>query len=97
MRVVAQRKADTMINVLVWLIFGLLVGGLASRLPQSISPTTIVVNSIAGVMGGVVGGIVFLIFDTTPLETLSRGGIVCALVGAMLMIMLVRMMFWRPI
>jgi uncharacterized membrane protein YeaQ/YmgE (transglycosylase-associated protein family) len=86
-----------MINVLVWLLFGLLAGALASRLTQMISPTTIVLNSIAGTMGAVVGGIIFLIFDTTPLDTLSRGGIVCALIGAMLVIVLVRIMFRRPI
>ncbi|HET9222674.1 MAG TPA: hypothetical protein VFO07_09230, partial [Roseiflexaceae bacterium] len=86
-----------MINVLVWLLFGLLAGALASRLTQTISPTTIVLNSIAGTMGAVVGGIIFLIFDTTPLDTLSRGGILCALIGAMLVIVLVRIMFRRPI
>jgi uncharacterized membrane protein YeaQ/YmgE (transglycosylase-associated protein family) len=86
-----------MINVLVWLLFGLLAGGLASRLTQTISPTTIVLNSIAGTMGAVVGGIIFLIFDTTPLDTLSRGGSVCALIGAILVIGLVRITFRRPI
>jgi uncharacterized membrane protein YeaQ/YmgE (transglycosylase-associated protein family) len=86
-----------MINVLAWLFFGLLAGALASRLTQTIAPTTIVLNSIAGTMGAVMGGIVFLIFDTSPLDTLSRGGLICALIGAMLVIVLVRIMFRRPI
>jgi uncharacterized membrane protein YeaQ/YmgE (transglycosylase-associated protein family) len=86
-----------MINVLVWLFFGLLAGALASRLARTISPTTLVLNSIAGAMGAIMGGVMYLIFDTTPLDALSRGGIVCALIGALLVIALVRIMFRRPI
>jgi uncharacterized membrane protein YeaQ/YmgE (transglycosylase-associated protein family) len=86
-----------MINVLVWLFFGLLAGALASRLARMISPTTVVLNSIAGAMGAIMGGVMFLIFDTTPLDALSLGGIVCSLVGVLLVIALVRIMLRRPI
>jgi uncharacterized membrane protein YeaQ/YmgE (transglycosylase-associated protein family) len=86
-----------MINVLVWLLFGVLVGNVVSRLGRSFTPITIVLNSIAGIMGALMGGIVFLIFDTAPLDALSFGGFVCALVGALLMIGLVQIMFRRPI
>jgi uncharacterized membrane protein YeaQ/YmgE (transglycosylase-associated protein family) len=54
-------------------------------------------NSVAGIMGALMGGIVFLIFDTTPLDTVSLGGIASALVGALLIILLVRIMFRHPI
>jgi uncharacterized membrane protein YeaQ/YmgE (transglycosylase-associated protein family) len=86
-----------MINVLVWLLFGVIVGNLASRLMRPLSPIITVLNSVAGVMGALMGGIVFLIFDTQPLDSLSIGGLVCALIGAALVIVLVRIMFRRPI
>jgi len=86
-----------MINVLVWLLFGVLAGGVASRLTRPLTPIITVLNSVAGIMGAVMGGIVFLIFDTAPLDRVSLGGIVCALVGAMLVILLRGMMLRRPI
>jgi uncharacterized membrane protein YeaQ/YmgE (transglycosylase-associated protein family) len=86
-----------MINVLVWLLFGALAGTVASRLTRPLTPIAMVLNSVAGTMGALMGGIVFLIFDTTPLDALSLRGIVWALVGAMLVIVLVRVMFRRPI
>ena len=54
-------------------------------------------NSVAGILGALMGGIVFLIFDTAPLDALSIGGSICALVGAILVISLVQIMFRRPI
>jgi uncharacterized membrane protein YeaQ/YmgE (transglycosylase-associated protein family) len=92
-----QERTQAMINVLVWLLFGVLLGSMASRLTHPLTPLTIVLNSIAGIMGALMGGIVFLIFDTTPLNTVSLGGVVCAIVGAMLVIVLVSIMFRRPI
>jgi uncharacterized membrane protein YeaQ/YmgE (transglycosylase-associated protein family) len=86
-----------MLNVLVWLLFGALAGSVASRLANPLTPIATMLNSAAGIIGALMGGIVFLIFDTTPLNTVSLGGITCALVGAMLVIVLVSIMFRRPI
>jgi uncharacterized membrane protein YeaQ/YmgE (transglycosylase-associated protein family) len=86
-----------MINVVVWLLAGVLAGGVASRLMDSLTPTNAVLNSVVGILGALMGGIVFLIFDTAPLDALSIGGSICALVGAILVISLVQIMFRRPI
>jgi uncharacterized membrane protein YeaQ/YmgE (transglycosylase-associated protein family) len=86
-----------MINVFVWLLFGALAGGVASRLTSPLLPITTVRNSAAGIVGALMGGIVFLIFDTMPLNTVSLGGIVCALIGALLVIVLVTITFRHPI
>ncbi len=85
-----------MINVLVWLLLGMVAGALANQLRRSHTPMTLAPNSTIGVMGALTGGVVFLIFDNTPLNALSLGAIVFALVGALLMIMLAYFLDQRP-
>ena len=71
-----------MINVLVWLLVGGLVGFATTHLLRSSEEGTPLVQIIAGGLGALVGGVIFLIFDTTPLHVFTIGGVMVALVGA---------------
>jgi len=86
-----------MINVFAWLVFGMLVGLIASRLSKAFEGRMPLLTIIAGSMGALIGGVIFLIFDTTPLSVFNLWGIVGAIVGAIVVIGMVRIMIGRPI
>jgi uncharacterized membrane protein YeaQ/YmgE (transglycosylase-associated protein family) len=80
-----------MINVGLWLLFGILTGFIVSRLSNRLVPDIVVLNSVAGVLGAMVAGFVFLIFDVTPLNGVNIWGVTVALAGALAGISLVQM------
>jgi uncharacterized membrane protein YeaQ/YmgE (transglycosylase-associated protein family) len=86
-----------MINVLIWLLFGVLVGWAASRMVRLAEVNDTFLNAIAGSMGALIGGVVFFIFDTAPLDSFSPWGFVCAIVGAIVTIGIAHIVVRRPI
>lgn len=86
-----------MINVLLWLIFGAVAGFVTSRVIGGFAYNGLLLNGAAGALGALIGGVVFLIFDTTPLNAFNIGGLLVALLGAVLMIVLVRAVTGRTI
>jgi uncharacterized membrane protein YeaQ/YmgE (transglycosylase-associated protein family) len=93
----AVERQTKMINVLIWLLFGALVGWVASRLMRSIQANDAFLNAVAGGMGALIGGVVFFIFDTAPLDIISLWGLVCAIVGAIVTIGMAHIVVRRPI
>jgi len=86
-----------MINIVAWLIFGLLTGLAANALVKPATGDISVLTLTAGVLGALIGGIVFLIFDTAPLATFNLWGMLVAIVGAGMLIGLARTVLGRPI
>ena len=86
-----------MINIFLWLLFGVLAGFAVSRLSSRRMPDTIITNSVAGVLGAMVAGFVFLIFDVTPLNVVNIWGGIIALAGALAGISLVQLLVQRLI
>jgi uncharacterized membrane protein YeaQ/YmgE (transglycosylase-associated protein family) len=71
-----------MINICLWLLFGVLAGFVVSRLSKRLAPDNLIVNTVAGVLGAMIAGFAFLIFDVTPLDAISLWSIIVALGGA---------------
>ena len=80
-----------MINICLWLLFGVLAGFIVSRLSNRIMPDNMILNSVAGALGAMIAGFVFLIFDVTPLNAINIWGVIVALVGALAGISLIQM------
>lgn len=81
-----------MINIFLWLLFGILAGVIVSRLSDRFLPDNVMINSVAGVLGAMLAGFIFLIFDVTPLNVINIWGIISALIGAVAGISLVQML-----
>jgi uncharacterized membrane protein YeaQ/YmgE (transglycosylase-associated protein family) len=92
-----REGAVVMINVLVWLLAGGLVGFAATRLLRSSEEGTPLVQIIAGSLGALVGGVIFLIFDTAPLYVFTIEGLAAALMGALVILGVVHMLMRRQI
>lgn len=80
-----------MINICLWLLFGVLAGFMVSRLSNKLMPDNVILNSVAGVLGAMIAGFVFLIFDVTPLNGINIWGVIVALAGALVGISLIQM------
>jgi uncharacterized membrane protein YeaQ/YmgE (transglycosylase-associated protein family) len=81
-----------MINIALWLLFGVVAGFIASRLSDQLLPDYIVMNSAAGVLGAMLAGFIFLLFDVTPLNAVNIWGIIIAITGAIASIALVQVL-----
>jgi uncharacterized membrane protein YeaQ/YmgE (transglycosylase-associated protein family) len=79
-----------MVNLLGWLVCGLLLGCGAQRLAHSNRNGTLLVYLVGCVMGAVFGGFGALIFEARPLHELSVPGLLAAMLGALLVAALVR-------
>ena len=86
-----------MINIGLWLLFGVLAGFAVSRLSKRLVPDNVILNSVAGVLGAMIAGVVFLIFDVTPLDAVNIWGMMIALAGAIVGISLVQVIVRRLI
>jgi uncharacterized membrane protein YeaQ/YmgE (transglycosylase-associated protein family) len=86
-----------MVNIFLWLLFGILTGFVVSRLSSRRLTDTFIMNSVAGVLGAMIAGFVFLIFDVTPLNVVNIWGSIIALAGALAGISLVQLLVQRLI
>ena len=86
-----------MINVLIWLLIGAVAGFAAGRLTRTFQQGVPIVQIVAGSIGALLGGVIFLIFDTSPLQLFSVGGVLFALIGAIVAIGLVQVTVGRMI
>lgn len=77
-------------NLLTWMVLGGLVGMFASRAPDAEGNRNLMVHLATGVLGAILGGTTFTIFDTTPLDRLAPWGIAFAVLGALIAVLLVR-------
>ncbi len=78
-------------NIIGWLIFGGLVGWIASRLMGADTQQGIMRNIFVGVVGAVLGGLVWRMLsqDPDPYQFWSIGSWVTAIVGSSLLLWLV--------
>jgi len=81
--------ARLMINVVVWLLCGVVVGLVASWRGASNGAVFLLLVA-AGTLGALAGGVVTFIFDTTPLNALSLVSLASALAGAVVLVIVAR-------
>jgi uncharacterized membrane protein YeaQ/YmgE (transglycosylase-associated protein family) len=84
-----------MVNLLGWLVCGLLIGWAAHHLTRASRNGTLLVYLVGCVMGAVLGGFGALIFEARPLHELSVAGLIAAMLGAFLVVALVRLLMRR--
>jgi uncharacterized membrane protein YeaQ/YmgE (transglycosylase-associated protein family) len=84
-----------MFGILGWIIFGLIVGALAKLLMPGKDPGGYIVTTLLGIAGAVVGGFLGRALGLYGPE--DPAGIVMALIGAVVLLALYRMMVKRPV
>ena len=77
-------------SIIVWLIVGGIVGWLASILAGTDASMGIVSNVLVGIVGAFIGGLLAQAFGFGPVNVLSFGGFVFALLGSLILLGVVR-------
>lgn len=83
-------------SILAWIILGLVAGAIAKAMMPGDDPGGIIVTILVGIVGAVIGGFLwsFITGNTTYAE-LDLGGILIAVVGAMVLLGLYRTLVGR--
>ena len=77
-------------SIIIWLIVGGVIGWLASLLAGTDARMGIFMNVIVGVVGAFLGGLIAQAVGFGPLNVLSFAGFVFALLGALILLGIVR-------
>ncbi len=77
-----------MINVIIWLIVGGVVGWLASIVMRTNAQQGIVLNVVVGIVGAFIAG---LIFGRNINESITVGSFITSLVGAIILLAIVNL------
>jgi uncharacterized membrane protein YeaQ/YmgE (transglycosylase-associated protein family) len=84
-----------MINFFLWLLFGALVGWLASLVMRTDAQQGLLLNIVVGIVGAFLGGIVFNFLGVggTSINNsnFSLGGLLVAFIGAIILLAIVNL------
>ena len=81
----------TLIDIIGWLVIGLVVGLVARFLVPGRDPMGCLATSLLGIAGSIVGGFVFnRFYHHVPNNLYVRPGFLVSLVGAMIVLLIVR-------
>lgn len=78
-------------GILLWIIFGALVGWIASIIMGTNASQGALANIIIGIVGALIGGFVARALGIGDIDGFNLGSFVIALGGAMLLIAIIRM------
>ncbi len=78
-------------GILIWIIFGALVGWVASMLMGTDGQQGAILNIVVGIVGAVIGGFIMSQFGATGVSGFNLYSFVVALLGAMVLIWIVKL------
>ncbi|MER3421748.1 MAG: GlsB/YeaQ/YmgE family stress response membrane protein [Chloroflexota bacterium] len=83
-------------GILAWIVLGLIAGALAKLLMPGSDPGGIIVTILLGIGGAIVGGFLWSLLTGNPGVTeLSLGSILIATLGAIVLLVLYRLVMGR--
>jgi uncharacterized membrane protein YeaQ/YmgE (transglycosylase-associated protein family) len=82
-------------GIIAWIVLGLIAGGLAKLIMPGRDPGGIIVTMLIGIAGALIGGFVFSLFGGGGVTGLNLGSIIVAIIGALILLALYRMVSGR--
>lgn len=79
-------------EIILWIIFGALVGWVASLFMKTDNQQGIILNIVVGMVGAVIGGWLMSAFDQTGVTGFNLYSFIVALLGAIIFIALVKVL-----
>lgn len=80
-----------LLDLIGWVVIGLIVGAIARFLVPGRDPMGCVATSLLGIVGAFIGGWISRLFIHTPETTYVRPGFFISLIGAIVVLLVVRM------
>ena len=78
-------------GILLWIIFGALVGWIASMIMNTNAQQGALLNIIVGIIGAMIGGWVMSYFGETPVTGFNLYSFIVAIIGACILIGIVKL------
>ena len=79
-------------DIILWIIFGALIGWIASLIMKTDPEQGMLLNIVVGVVGAVVGGWLMNLFGAAGVTGFNLYSFVVALIGAIVLIAIVKML-----
>ncbi len=83
-------------GIILWIIFGALVGWIASLIMRTDAEQGTLLNIVVGIVGAVLGGWIMSFFGQTGVTGFNVYSFVVALIGAVVLIAIVKAVRGRP-
>ncbi len=83
-------------SILLFLIFGLIVGIIARWIVPGTGPGGILGDLIVGVIGAFIGGYIYRFFGHVGVTGFNLPSLVCAVIGAIVLLWVLRAISGRP-
>lgn len=83
-------------NIILWIVFGGLVGWVASIIMKTDAEMGIGANVIVGILGALIGGWLMTLFGGPGVSNFNFGSFVVAVIGSIILLAIVRG-FRRPL
>ena len=77
-------------GILLWIIFGLIVGSVAKWIVPGEGPGGILGDLIVGIIGAVIGGWIYGLLGHAVVTGFNFGSFICAIIGAVVLSWIVR-------
>lgn len=82
---------ETLVTLLIWAVIGLAIGALAKLLMPGADSSGLLITSLLGLVGALVGGAIASAIGLGSFRGFTVGGLVIAVLGAMLMLFVYRL------
>ncbi len=84
-------------GILLWLLFGLIVGAIAKYIVPGTGPGGLIGDLIVGIVGAFLGGWIYSLFGHGGVSGFNLASIVCAVIGAIVLLYLLRAISGRRV
>jgi uncharacterized membrane protein YeaQ/YmgE (transglycosylase-associated protein family) len=81
-------NVGTVLHIIAWLLFGLVVGAVARFLVPGKQPMSLLMTALLGVVGSLLGGGISWLIWGNPEGTYNPGGFIMAIVGAIIVVLI---------
>ncbi|MEK7643088.1 MAG: GlsB/YeaQ/YmgE family stress response membrane protein [Patescibacteria group bacterium] len=79
-------------GIILWIIFGALVGWVASLIMKTDAQQGMILNIVVGIVGAVIGGWLMSLFGQSGMTSFNIYGFIVALIGAVVFIAVIKML-----
>lgn len=83
-------------GILAWVLFGLIIGLVARWIVPGEAPGGVIADVIVGILGAVIGGWIYGLFGHAGVSGFNLPSMVCALIGAVVLLWLLRVIRPKP-
>lgn len=83
-------------GIISWIVLGLIAGFVARWIVPGEGPGGIVGDIVVGILGAIIGGWIYGLFSHVGVTGFNLPSIVCAIIGAVVLLFIVRAIRGRP-